>query len=255
MREGSAQVLIRQVALLGTASVVAGVVVGGVGGRLVMRVSAMAAGSEAAGLVTENGNTVGEITVGGTVVLIVFGGGLGGLLASIVIVAAEPWLKWMGPLRGLGFGLVTLAAYFSFDTLDFRLIDPPALNVAMFVGLFVAYGLAVSGAYWLLDRKLPPAGEDIQIGYAVLASFGLMALLMAGLFFTTPSFCGCEPAHLIGLTILVMAVSTAITLVASAAATLPRWLARTATLTGYGALAVLLVAGLSRSLDQIRGVV
>ncbi len=70
------QVLIRQVALLGTASVVAGVLVGGVGGRLVMRLSAIAAGSDAAGLLTENGNTVGEITVGGTVALIVFGGGL-----------------------------------------------------------------------------------------------------------------------------------------------------------------------------------
>ena len=217
--EGSAQALIRQVALLGTASVVAGVLVGGVGGRLVMRVSAIAAGSDAAGLLTENENTIGEITVGGTVALIVFGGGLGGLLASIVIVGAEPWLQWMGALRGLGFGLAVMAAYFSFDTPDFRLIDPAALNVAMFAGLFIVFGFAVSGVYWALDQKMPRASDDVQIGYVVLASFGFMALFMVGLFFTTPSFCGCEPAHLTGLTILVMVASTAINLAASTPAT------------------------------------
>lgn len=220
-----------------------------------MRVSAIAAGSEAAGLVTENGNTVGEVTVGGTVALIVFGGGLGGLLASIVVVGAEPWLRWMGPLRGLGFGLAVLAAYAyhePFESFDFLLLDPPALNVAMFGGLFIGFGFAVSGVYWLLDRRLPPAGDDIQIGYLVLASFGMMPLFMAALFFTTPSFCACEPAHLIGLTILVMVASTVITLAASASAAVPRWLSRTVTLTGYGALAVLLVTGLSRTLDEIR---
>ncbi len=163
-----------------------------------------------------------------------------------MIVGAEPWLQWMGALRGLGFGLAVLAAYFSFDTLDFGLIDPPALNVAMFAGLFIVFGFAVSGVYWALDLKLPPAGDDVQIGYVVLASFGFMALFMVGLFFTTPSFCGCEPAHLTGLTILVMVASTAITLAASAPATVPRWLARTATFAGYGALAALLAMGLSR---------
>jgi hypothetical protein len=220
-----------------------------------MRVSAIAAGSDAAGLLTENENTIGEITVGGTVTLIVFGGGLGGLLASIVIVGAEPWLQWMGAPRGLGFGLAVLAAYFSFDTADFRLIDPSALNVAMFAGLFIVFGFAVTGVYWALDRRLPPAGDELQVGYVLLASFGFMALFMAGLFFTTPSFCGCEPAHLTGLTILVMVVSTAVTLAASASDGVPRWLARTATLTGYGALAALLAVGLSRILDQIRDIV
>ena len=184
-----------------------------------------------------------------------FGGGLGGLLASIVVVGAEPWLRWMGPARGLGFGLSVLAAYFSFDSLDFARIDPPALNVAMFVGLFIAFGFTVSGVYGLLDRKLPPAGDATQIGYATLASLGSLALLMAGLFFTAPGFCGCEPAHSRGFIILAMVVATVITFAASATAAIPRWLARTATLTGYGALVLLLAVGLSRTLDEIRHIV
>jgi hypothetical protein len=252
IRADGVNIVMRRVALLGTASVLAGVVVGGVGGRVVMRLSAIAAGSDTAGLVTENGNTVGEITVGGTVALVVFGGGLGGLLASVVVVGAEPWLQWMGMLRGLGFGLAVLAAYFSFDTLDFELIDPPALNVAMFTGLFIAFGFAISGIHWLLDRTLPPAGAGLQIGYVLLASSGLIALFTATLFFTAPGFCGCEPAHVTGITVLVMVVSTIVTLAAAATPDVPRRVAQAATLTGYTALAILVATGLDRTLDEIR---
>jgi hypothetical protein len=94
-----------------------------------MRVAALA-DFEAAGLVTENGNTVGEIMFGGTIALIVFVGGLGGMLGSIVVVGAEPWLRWMGPLRGLRFGLAVLAAFGSsdrFDSPDFTILEPPEL--------------------------------------------------------------------------------------------------------------------------------
>jgi hypothetical protein len=260
LSEASADAVVRKVALLGAASVLAGLVIGGVGGRLVMRVSALA-DSEAAGLVTENGNTVGEITVGGTVALVVFVGGLGGMLASVVIVAAEPWLRWMGPLRGLGFGLAALAAFGSddpFDSPDFLILDPPLLNVAMFVGLFVAFGFGAAGAYWVLDRRLPPARDEVQIEHALVASLGLLPLLMIVLFFTAPGFCGCDPAHGIGLAVLVMVVSTVITLAASTAsgaAIVPVWLARAATVTGYGALAVLLTVGLNRTLDHILDIV
>jgi hypothetical protein len=245
-------VVMRRVGLLGAASVLAGVVVGGGGGRVVMRLSAIAAGPEAAGLVTENGNTVGEITVGGTAMLVVFGGGFGGLLASVVVVGAAPWLRWMGVLRGVGFGLAVLAAYFSFDTLDFALIDPPALNMAMFAGLFVVFGFAVSVIYWLLDRALPPAVSDLQVGYVLLASSGGVALFAATLFFTAPGFCGCEPAHMTGLTVLVMVLSTIVRLADTATPDVPRRLARAATVTGYTALVILLATGFDRTLDEIR---
>lgn len=96
--------MLRPVALLGLASLLAGVVVGGVGGRVVMTVSARAAGAELAGRVTENGNVIGEFTVGGTIALVVFAGLLGGMLASVGVVASDPWLGWMGGFKGLGFG-------------------------------------------------------------------------------------------------------------------------------------------------------
>lgn len=152
---------LRPVALLGVASLISGVAVGGVGGRLVMSVSAQAAGAEMAGRITENGNVVGEFTVGGTIALIIFVGLLGGMLASVGVVASDPWLKWLGPFRGVGFGLVVLSAYGydTFASIDFLILDPVSLNVAMFLGLILGFGLAVVGFEHLLDRRLPGATD------------------------------------------------------------------------------------------------
>jgi hypothetical protein len=247
--------LARHVALLGLATVVSGILIGGVAGRIVMRVSALAAGPEMVGRITENGNRIGEFTVGGTLVLIVFVGALGGVLASIVVVGSEPWLKWMGPARGFGFALAVLAVYGyeePFDSIDFLILEPTSLNVAMFIGLFVVFGLTVTALFWLFDRKLPKAGEDQQPGYLVLDALGALALFVTIFFFTSPDFCGCEPAYEIGALLLVMTASTGIRYASSLVDTLPHWLVRGASFTGYGSLALLLAIGLSRTVDQIQ---
>ena len=66
--------LARHAALVGLAGAGLGAVVGGGGGRLVMRILALAAPERSLGQVTENGNRVGEVTVGGTIELVVFVG-------------------------------------------------------------------------------------------------------------------------------------------------------------------------------------
>ena len=55
---------LRETAIIVAGSGIAGVLVGGLGSRVVMRISALAA-PEVRGMVTENGNVVGEITLGG----------------------------------------------------------------------------------------------------------------------------------------------------------------------------------------------
>ena len=152
----------RRVALLGVASVISGVLVGGVLGRIVMRLSALAAGPEMVGRLTENGNRVGEFTIIGTIILIIFAGGFFGVAGSVMVVGSDPWLRWMGPLQGLGFGLVALAVSGDgspFNSVDFFILEPRALNVAMFVGLHFVFGFVVSGLYWVFDRTLPPAAD------------------------------------------------------------------------------------------------
>jgi hypothetical protein len=60
------------VAIQGIASVVAAIVDGGLGGRLPMRLSALAAGPDMVGRITDNSNRIGTISVDGTLELIIF---------------------------------------------------------------------------------------------------------------------------------------------------------------------------------------
>ena len=73
LRLGIAE-LIRHLALVGLAGAVSGAIVGGIGGRLVMRIAAVAAPDGVIGSVTENGNRIGDITAGGTLELVIFAG-------------------------------------------------------------------------------------------------------------------------------------------------------------------------------------
>ena len=61
---------------------VAGVIVGGIGSRIVMRILAVV-NNELSGIPTENGNIVGEITVGGTLGLLIFGGIFAGIIGGL----------------------------------------------------------------------------------------------------------------------------------------------------------------------------
>ena len=86
----------RRVALFGVASVISGVLVSGVLGRIVMRISAVAAGPEMVGLLTENGNRIGEFTIVGTMILIIFVGSFSGVAATVQRLPDHLWqsLTW-----------------------------------------------------------------------------------------------------------------------------------------------------------------
>lgn len=140
---------------LGTASlagVIAGVVVGGLLGRIVMRLSGFTAGPGLVGVTTANGNRVGDITIGGTLALVIFVGLGTGVFGGFVYAIVEPWLRRVRPWHGVAYGVVLLLA-FGFTVLDpsnfdFARFGVPLLNVAMFAALFVVFGLAIG---WLFD--------------------------------------------------------------------------------------------------------
>lgn len=244
---------LRPIALLGLASLVSGVLVGGFGGRIVMSVSARAAGVDMAGRLTENGNTIGVFTVGGTIGLILFGGLLGGMIGSVGVVAADPWLRWMGPLRGVGYGIVVLAlfGYDTFASVDFLILDPVGLNVAMFLGLIVGFGLTVVLAARLLDKRLPDADDKQQPGWLVVVGLGAFPLGLSVLFFTSPGFCGCEPAYELGASLLVMIIATGVHHVANATNLVPDWAQRVAALAGYMSLTAGVALGMLRTIENL----
>ena len=250
----SVNLTLRPVALLGLASLLAGVVVGGIGGRIVMTVSARVAGPDMAGRITENGNVIGEFTVAGTMALIVFVGLLGGMLASVGIVASDPWLRWMGGFKGLGFGVVVLTVYGhgTFESIDFLILHPLLLNVAMFLGLMLGFGLGVVGFVALLDRRLPKAADSEQVGWLIVVGLGTMPLLLSVLFFTSESFCGCEPAYEIGTSLLLMLLTTGVYHASAATSLIPAGLKRTAMIAGYLSLTAAVSFGAIRIVNSLQ---
>jgi hypothetical protein len=143
----------RHIGLAAIAGVISGVVVGGLLGRVAMRISGLAAGPNMVGVHTSNGNRVGDITFGGTLGLVVFVGIASGLLGGIVYAAIEPWLRRLRPWHGLAYGIGLLAT-FGFTVLDpfnfdFGRFGPLSLNIVMFSTLFVLFGVSVA---WLFDR-------------------------------------------------------------------------------------------------------
>ena len=99
--------LARYVAIAGLAGLIAGFLVGGIGGRLFMRIAGAAAPDRAQGAGTEAGFTVGEVTAEGTIGLIVFIGIFVGVIGAVVYVVSIPWLSWAGRWRGLLFPHIT----------------------------------------------------------------------------------------------------------------------------------------------------
>jgi hypothetical protein len=220
-------VVLREFAAGCLAGIIVGIVVGGLGSRLAMRVSAIAAGPIPQGVTTENGAIVGEITVGGTIALIIFGGVFAGLQGGLLYAALRPWLQPFGRWRGLvfGFGLLGLNGSLILDDTnsDFLILRPPLLNVAMFAALFPIFGIALAPVF---DRALRFLGGGAFVAGAVT----IFALLLAALFLGLGLVSGLTslgsnptPVDLVGLlTLLLIAAGLAARLLKPTAAA-PPW--------------------------------
>lgn len=176
----------RRVGTASLAGIAAGVIVGGVLGRVVMRISGFTAGPALVGVHTSNGNRVGDITFAGTLALVVLVGLAAGLIGGLVYAVVEPWLRRVRPWHGLAYGVALLLAY-GFTVLepsnfDFRRFGPAALNVAMFAALFVIFGAATA---WLFDAvKALRAGTGAAARVVdVLAWFALVPAVIASVGF------------------------------------------------------------------------
>ena len=209
--------LVRHAAIVGIAGVLTGVVVGGVGGRILMRISAIAAPDYVTGASTEGGNLVGDITVGGTVALIVFVGILLGLVGAIAYLISEPWLAWTGRWRAPVFGVLLLAigstSAFDPDNRDFLILGNHELNVAMFIVLFLAFGMMIVPLIERLEQSLPAVDPRRPVGgswgYLALAAFGLQFLFLFFIQFFDADASGAETAPVeVGVVVIGVTLAT-----------------------------------------------
>jgi hypothetical protein len=134
------------------------------------------------GVTTANGNRVGEITLNGTIGLVVFGGVFAGIFGGLLYASVRPWLTPFARWRGLifGLGLLGLAGSLILDAAnsDFIVLRPPLLNVAMFGALFLIFGIAIAPMF---DRTLRALAEDSLVSGALAFLGTVAAALFVGL--------------------------------------------------------------------------
>lgn len=163
-----------------------GLVVGGAGSRLAMRIVALA-NDEFAGTLTDAGERVGEVTAGGTLFLLLLGA-FAGTFGGAAYALLRAWLPRRAILRGLVFGLGLVAftafpeALVSSGGVDFEFFQPVELSIAMFAALPLLYGLALAA---LADRLAPgefgPLSRSVALGgAAALAVFTAAGLAKFG---------------------------------------------------------------------------
>jgi hypothetical protein len=184
--------VLRVVGVFVLAGMLAGAIVGGLGGRIAMRVSGYLSERENPGVsvVTESsGEPVGQISLQGTIDLVLQSMG-SGVVIGILFMLVAPWLPRSGWQRAGGFGLFLLAVIGSTvidpDSRDLRTLGPPLLNIAMFATLIVAAGMLSTSFVPRLDRAVAlNGGRATRLGTTILGAvavvLGTVALLSASL--------------------------------------------------------------------------
>lgn len=171
------------------ASFLTGLLVGGLGTRVAMRVSAIAADDSRIGMLTENGNVVGAITSEGTLALLLFVGLVAGLSTGLFLFVLRTVLPGRFLPLWVSIALLAVASPVVIDpgNADYTIMGNPSLNVAMFTLLFPAFGF---GSVWVAERfdrwllqwplvRLAPltlAGSVLGVVFGILGLVGLASM-------------------------------------------------------------------------------
>jgi hypothetical protein len=166
-------------AALGVGALV-GLVVAGGGARLAMGLIALADDREDFGSITGSGAHVGEITVGGTVAVLLTGMALG-IFGASLYVALRAWLPARPEYRSRVFVLIVLG-FGLFVTIDGNQEDFVFLNtaasIASFAVVLLLYALVVPP---LIDRVAPRTAGRSAWGRGVVACVLALSLVVGAL--------------------------------------------------------------------------
>ena len=160
----------RRVAAGLTAGAVAGLLVGGVGGRIAMLVLRLTSNPLLHGATTDDGFTIGIVSAS-TLFLLVLTTIVGATVGAGYLLV-RTWLPehlrpWVAGILG---ALVGGARIVRPGGIDFTLLDPLPLAVAMFIAIPAGVGIATS----LLAERFLRDGSTFQRSRAALASLVLL---------------------------------------------------------------------------------
>src|SRR5829696_4411584 len=152
--KGSPQMSVKQrlvegLRVLTVAGIPTGVLVAGVGSRLAMLLLRLTSDESVNGLESDDGFTIGEVTLSGTYNLLMLGATVG-VIGAGAYRMVRPWLigpNWLRRVTvALGAGAVVGSMLIHADGVDFRALTPTWLAIGLFVALPATFALAVAVA-------------------------------------------------------------------------------------------------------------
>jgi hypothetical protein len=239
--------ILRDIARGGITGLIVGLVAAGIGGRIVMRLAALLV-PESAGAFTENGNRIGEITLGGSLGLVLFGLIAGAAVATIWVVIS-PWIPGVGMRRAFVAMPIAVAlgafALIDGENRDFSILEHHPGVVGVLILLIAVIGLMFALVDDALDRRLPVATGRALAVYGLLTIVGLgLAMMVLVSFLSAPE---------------TVTVLTGVALIGVGVATLGTWVFRVRgqpaparlVVVGRVALVAAVVVGSARLLPEV----
>jgi hypothetical protein len=257
--------LLRHITVGGLSGLATGILVGGIGGRLLMRIAGAAAGERGAGMRTEAGFTVGEITFGGTVALVLFIGIFSGVIGATAYLVFRPWLAWAGRWRGVVFGVVLFGLgsatsdMMNTDNVDFIILRNSELLVALIFGLFLAFGAVMDSLFSYLDARMPGGQASSKgliavyagltlIGFVIVAAPGSAGLALGEL-------CDCETPVRAMLSYTIVSLATLVFWIGSIVKRPTDGLLKVAAVFGYLGTGGVVLFGLIRAITDAADII
>ena len=177
---------VRTVGIAASVGILTGIVVGGVGSRLAMRAIAATSDPRLHGVLTSDREPIGEITLDGTIGLLLFVGVIGGALLGVGYLLVRSLLPDDLRVRAACSAVLVwcIGASTMFDSsdFDFRVLEPGWLAILMFSAIFLVAGWVVAAGIEVALRSWPAPGRGSAWRYApvvlLLPFFPLLGLLL-----------------------------------------------------------------------------
>ncbi len=136
--------LLSATVIIGAAS---GAIIGGLGGRLAMRILFLTSDDAVRGLTSDDGFEIGRFDLGDTAGLVVATVFIG-VIAALLFLLARPFVVRFGaaatPTMAVFYGVIGGAMLVHTDGIDFRVLEPAALAIALFVAISAGFGAVVT---------------------------------------------------------------------------------------------------------------
>jgi hypothetical protein len=176
--------VVERLRVLSVAGIAVGVIVAGVGSRLAMFLLRLTSPSEVVGVTSDDGFTIGRVTLGGSYGLLALGAAVG-IIGAAAYRAVAPWLigpQWFRRFTvAAASGAVVGSMLVHADGIDFVLLKPTWFAIALFVALPALFGLAMSV---VVDRVASPDSATRRgrwrwiLPVALVVAFPLTAIFM-----------------------------------------------------------------------------